>query len=277
MKRAFVMIFLVLMVGVGGLFAADLSQEDIDEISWVREEEKLARDVYLTLSDMWGIRAFERIASSEQTHMDAIAEELIIPYGLEDPVTTDEVGVFSNPELQKLYDELVAKGSRSVEEAVLIGMTIEDMDIFDLQEAMDQSDNADLDTVFANLMNASGNHMIAFNRQAERLGLEYEPQYITEQELAAILSGAPGNNNGNQMGYAGNSERPGYSGNNGRTSGKGNVNHPGNSHSSRPGRGNQSNPGKGNTGSNGNGSNQAGNGNQFGNGQQDNGQKGRNW
>jgi hypothetical protein len=99
-----------MMVSLSALFAGALTAEDAEEVLWVREEEKLARDVYLTLYEQWGLTTFKNIAESEQTHMDAVKEQLIIPYGLEDPVKTDNVGVFTNPELQAIYDQLIEKG-----------------------------------------------------------------------------------------------------------------------------------------------------------------------
>jgi len=220
MKKNFVLITVILMVSLSALFAGALSSEDAEEVLWVREEEKLARDVYLTLYEQWGLTTFRNIADSEQTHMDAVKEQLIIPYGLEDPVTTDTVGVFTDPELQAIYNQLIEKGSASIEDAVEIGMLIEDMDIFDLQEAMEKTENADIIRVFTSLENGSENHMRAFYRQVEKYGIDYTPQYITEEEMNTILSGSIGNNGngGNQNGnqYNGNQSSHGSKGGKGK-------------------------------------------------------------
>jgi len=240
MKRNFVLITIIMMVSLSALFAGALTAEDAEEVLWVREEEKLARDVYLTLYEQWGLTTFRNIADSEQKHMDAVNEELIIPYGLEDPVTTDTVGVFTNPELQAIYNQLIEKGSASIEDAVEIGMMIEDMDIFDLQEAMDKTDNEDIIRVFSSLENGSENHMRAFYRQVEKYDISYTPEYITEEEMNAILSGSNGNNgngdnqNGNQ--YNGNQ------GSNGQSNGSQGSGY-GNQGSNGQGNGNQNNQG----------------------------------
>ena len=42
-----------------------LTETDIAGLVFMREEEKLARDVYLTMSDRWGAPVFENIAASE--------------------------------------------------------------------------------------------------------------------------------------------------------------------------------------------------------------------
>ena len=246
MKKKFVLITVIIMVSLSALFAGALSVEEAEEVLWVREEEKLARDVYLTLYEQWGLTTFRNIADSEQKHMDAVKEELIIPYGLEDPATTDTVGVFTNPELQAIYNQLIEKGSASIEDAVEIGMMIEDMDIFDLREAMEKTDNQDLITVFSNLENGSENHMRAFYRQVEKYGISYSPEYISEEEMNTILSGTNGNNgnsenqNGNQ--YNGNQFSNGQSNGsqgtgNGNQGSNGQSNGNQNSHGSKGGKG----------------------------------------
>ena len=63
---------------------ATISQTEIDSIIWMREEEKLAKDVYTTLGQVWGINIFTNISSAEQTHTDSV-KTLIDRYGLEDP------------------------------------------------------------------------------------------------------------------------------------------------------------------------------------------------
>ena len=128
----------------------------------MREEEKLARDVYLYLFDVWGQWIFENISASEQQHMDAV-KNLITRYGLTDPVVDDTVGQFTNPEFKLLYDELVAAGSVSLEDALMAGVTIEELDIADLEQALTETDRPNILRVFGNLLDGSTNHLDAFN------------------------------------------------------------------------------------------------------------------
>ncbi len=102
----------------------------------MREEEKLAGDVYRYFYDLWGSTIFQNIASSEDAHTDAILD-LLNQYGIEDPASADP-GVFSNPDLQALYDELTAMGSNSLKEAFLVGAAIEEIDILDIEEYIAQ-------------------------------------------------------------------------------------------------------------------------------------------
>jgi hypothetical protein len=161
-----------------------------NEEKWLilmREEEKLARDVYLTLGDVWGMRIFSNIASSEQTHTDAI-KTLIDRYELTDPVTDDTVGVFTNPEMQDLYDTLTAQGSESLLSALIVGATIEDLDIHDLDLAITETGKDDIIVVYQNLQKGSRNHLRAFVRQIEQNGGTYTPQYISESDYENIIS-----------------------------------------------------------------------------------------
>ncbi len=201
MKRRLLTIMIVLALSLTSIFAATLSDEDAEKIFWIREEEKLARDVYIGLYEIWGIRTFDNISRSEQVHMDAIRDEIIIPNGLEDPVKSEKPGVFTNPEIKKLYDELMLKGSSSVQNAIEVGLLIEDMDIFDLKRTIEMVEDETIKVVLQHLQEGSENHMRAFNKQAERYGVEYEPEYISRQEMNGILSGQVGsgqNSEGNQ-------------------------------------------------------------------------------
>ena len=164
---------------------APLSDAEKQGILLMREEEKLARDVYTALYEKWNLRVFTNISKAEQTHMDAM-KLLVDRYGLSDPMTTNEAGVFTNPELQKLYNDLVAQGSTSLENAVKIGSTIEDLDIYDLERLMKTADNDDILIVYQNLLKGSRNHLRAFDRQLQRNESSYTAQYLTQQAYDRI-------------------------------------------------------------------------------------------
>ena len=164
----------------------EISQEEIDGLLLMREEEKLARDVYLELSDLFGQQIFSNIAASEQTHTDAI-KSLLIKYDLNDPVISDEIGVFENSDLQLLYYNLIEQGSSSLLDALIVGATIEDLDIKDLQELNEISDNQDIISVYNNLERGSRNHLRSFTRLIQRNGDIYEPQFITQENYDSII------------------------------------------------------------------------------------------
>jgi hypothetical protein len=170
-----------------------LNDDESNFLLLMREEEKLARDVYITLYAKWNVNVFLNISSSEQDHTDAVLV-LLNKYSLVDPVTTDSVGVFTNVRLQDLYDQLVATGSTSLLEAYKVGATIEDLDIFDLKEAISKTDNQDLNLVWENLSMGSRNHMRSFYGQIVGLGSTYSAQFILQEELEAIINSPRENN-----------------------------------------------------------------------------------
>ena len=140
-----------------------LSATEKESLLYLREEEKLARDVYNAFYDRYGLRVFSNIAASEQAHMNAVLT-LLNRYGLADPAATAP-GVFNNADLQALYDDLIAQGNQSLTEALRAGVLIEETDIADLQDGLALTSHADLRAVYANLLRASQNHLRAFSRQ----------------------------------------------------------------------------------------------------------------
>ena len=176
---------------------SDITDEDAAALAFMREEEKLARDVYLTLYDVWGTTIFNNIASSEQMHMDAILM-LMDHYNLEDPASSNEIGVFDNANLQALYDQLIAIGSQSLPDALAVGAAIEEIDILDLDEYIAATTNSAILQVYGSLLAGSENHLRAFVPQLEReSGESYIPQYMSHEQYDAIMSTAGSNGHGN--------------------------------------------------------------------------------
>lgn len=175
---------LLLLMGitsVGFVQAASLSYNEEYWLTYMREEEKLARDVYLTLYDTWKVRIFKNIASSEQTHMDAI-KTLLERYGVPDPVPADTVGAFSEKfGFSDLYSELVSGGLGSLVNALKVGVFIEETDITDLRKAISATATRyrDIIKVYTNLQLGSENHLAAFCSNLKKLGeddcVAYEP------------------------------------------------------------------------------------------------------
>ncbi|MBT8363704.1 MAG: DUF2202 domain-containing protein [Deltaproteobacteria bacterium] len=141
-----------------------LTEEEIDHITYIREEEKLARDVYLTLYQSYEEPIFANISESEQRHMDAV-KRLIDNYGLEDPVEDDSVGKFTNQVFTDLYAELVGMGAISYCGALQVGIDIENIDIEDIEIALSDVAAQDVSRVLNNLLNGSYNHLNAFTSQ----------------------------------------------------------------------------------------------------------------
>ena len=160
--------------------------EEVDLVH-MREEEKLARDVYTTLFQYWGVSTFDNIAKSEQGHMD-LTLYLFDRYGLADPLLSDTVGVFPSAEFGVLYDKLTAFGLVSEVHAYIVGALIEDLDIYDLDFTLAGTDNRDIATVWQNLSRGSRNHMRAFYGQLYNLGLFYPGYFIPTWRVDEIVT-----------------------------------------------------------------------------------------
>jgi len=177
--------------GITTIPASDLSDVEAASLLFMREEEKLARDVYNALYAVWGQPTFQNIASSEQAHMDEV-KLLLDRYGLTDPALAP--GQFTDANLQALYNQLVAQGSASLADALKVGAAIEEIDIQDLQTRLTQTDNADIQMVYNNLMNGSYNHLNAFTSVLlQQTGEIYQPQYLSVDVYQSIATGSTGN------------------------------------------------------------------------------------
>jgi hypothetical protein len=163
-----------------------LTQLEIDDLKFLREEEKLARDVYLYSYNLYGLQIFKNISNSEQQHMDSVLK-LLNSYNLEDPASA-VTGVFNNPELQSIYNNLIEKSKISLLEALKVGNTIEDLDINDIIHNEERTSNLDLLNVYSSLKCGSRNHLRNFNNQVEQNNGTYEPIYISTDEFEAIVS-----------------------------------------------------------------------------------------
>jgi hypothetical protein len=142
----------------------ELTDQEKADLLFIREEEKLARDMYNFLWEKWGLSIFAKIAPSEQNHMDAV-KRLIDTHNLTDidPVVIQpEPGLFVNEDIQALYDELEANGILSETDALKVGVIIENTDIEDLELFLTRVYNRDIINVYQNLADGSSSHLIAF-------------------------------------------------------------------------------------------------------------------
>jgi len=190
---------------------ANLTIAEEQHLTFMREEEKLARDVYIVFSQMYPrSRAFGRIDDSEQKHTDAV-KKLLDKYDVVDPSTNDNVGVFTGAEYSEYFtekfNEFVTKGEMSVLDAMYVGAFIEELDMIDInycnQQILDanvelytrddcglkSTDRADVQRTLNNLLNGSRNHLRAYVNQIERhIGYgNYEAQLLPQEEVDEIL------------------------------------------------------------------------------------------
>lgn len=163
-----------------------LTSVEKEDLLTLREEEKLARDVYMYAYDKYGLDISNNISQSEQMHMDKVLS-LLNKYGLEDPALPIR-GEFNNQTLQTLYNDLTAQVDISELEALKVGATIEDLDIKDIEDFASRTDKSDILDVYAKLECGSRNHMRGYYNELLLRNYTYEAQFITSAELLAIVN-----------------------------------------------------------------------------------------
>ena len=162
-----------------------LSQSEINGLLLMREEEKMAQDVYDSFYSTYGVINFDRISNSEVRHTAAVLA-LITHFGLTDPALT-EPGKFTSTAIQGLYDQLIAMGT-SANTALSTGAFIEEYDIADLKKLIAETTNTDIITVYSNLLKGSENHLRAFVRTLKIRGVVYTPQILSSSDFNAIIA-----------------------------------------------------------------------------------------
>jgi hypothetical protein len=167
-------------------FSGTLTEDGIAGLMEMREEEKLARQVYLFLYEQYEYRVFSNIAKSENAHTSAVLH-LINGYGLTDPTPAVDTE-FDNPLFTELYAQLTEKGSVSLIEALKTGAFIEEYDIADLRRLLDETQNEDVKRVYGNLLRGSKFHLRAFTNVLKFQGDSYEPTILTNEEYLEILN-----------------------------------------------------------------------------------------
>lgn len=170
-------------------FSGELTEAEIEGLMEMREEEKLAGDVYSFFYEKYNQLIFSNISKSETAHKNAVLY-LIEGYGLTDP-TPAETATFANSLFNDLYAQLTEQGSTSLVEALKIGAFIEEYYIADLERLLDETQNEDVLRVYGHLLNGSKNHIRAFTRILDNLGETYTPTVISEEHYMEILAEAP--------------------------------------------------------------------------------------
>lgn len=198
--------------GGGGGGGVGLDTNEASHLTFMREEEKLARDVYLTFADMYPAQGvFANIATtSEQTHTDTMRDKLS-QYGLPDPNPETNnlptsLGVFTGAEwgwyFTEKFNAITAAGANSELDALMMGAFIEELDMHDIADCpavmvdngyndpcgLSYTDESGLINAYSSLIDGSENHLRAYVGQIEAItGTTYQAQYLSQQEVDAIL------------------------------------------------------------------------------------------
>jgi hypothetical protein len=166
--------------------AGDVSEAQAAALTSWYEEEKLAHEVYDVLGARWGEPTFESIQRSEATHMERV-DALISKRGLDNPAKSAGAGVFPTPAFAGLYAELVERGDASVEEALRVGLYIEEKDIEDLELMRQEASEQDIAQTLDNQLDASTRHLQAFAGALRAKGATPQAQLLDPARFDQLL------------------------------------------------------------------------------------------
>lgn len=178
------------------LSSTSLTDEERESIIYMREEEKLARDVYKMMYAKYNLRPFRNISQAEERHME-LMKDLLTKYNISDPVSSDETGSFNNSTLNELYKKLIEQGNLSLINALKAGALIEEVDIKDLDKQLSITQNSDIKETYTYLRQGSENHLRAYVKNLSKQGIEYSPVELSKEEFNKIIKYESGNGNGN--------------------------------------------------------------------------------
>ena len=229
--KSFFLSLLAALVLWSPVYAATLDAGEEEHLIFMREEEKLARDVYLTLGDMYPTATvFLNISDSEQRHTDKMLD-MIVLFGLDDPNPwtndlPDSIGVFTGDAYGEYFagkfEFLTGWGSQGLLDALYVGAYIEELDMLDINECpkvivetdngvgegecgLLYTDERPLINSYDNLLEGSKDHLRAYVRNIEAIigAGNYEAQLMTQEEVDAILDEQPAPPNTNRNGGGG--------------------------------------------------------------------------
>jgi hypothetical protein len=136
-------------------------------LQFMREEERMARDLYKAFADLYDDAVpFSRITVSEDRHYDAVGT-LLDRFDVADPSTGKAAGTYADATIQKLYTDWLAQGKKSVDAAYDVGVALETRDIADLKAAINDTSDAYVKQVYTNLLGASEQHLRAYQAAAD--------------------------------------------------------------------------------------------------------------
>ncbi len=194
---------------------SNLTQEVVDSLAYMGNEERLAYDVYTVLYNYHNgrgteIKQLQNIPKAERSHV-GIVQDIIQKYDINtknlsdvaNPVADKNVafedmptGKYDVTHVQELYDMLYDKGIASSRAALEVGCMVEVTDVDDLDKYIEQaeaSNATDIVDGFNILRDGSYNHYWAFDKALKNMGVA-EGCGAAGAEYAKTTDDYPNNN-----------------------------------------------------------------------------------
>lgn len=201
-----------------------LTTDEIEFIYAVREDEKLAHNLYIYFVTQYPTaRQLANIGNAEINHITTI-ERVFTYYEIDFP-TLGQPGVFTDENRQAIYTRLTAQGS-TLHEAYQVMAALEEENIVIYSKVASELTNPNLQLIINNLAQSSENHFKVLVNQITAWGSIYTPTLLEASQYEEILDSVfqPGNCYGMQ---GQNSQNTNSSKGNGKHGNKGSVNNTG--------------------------------------------------
>ncbi len=180
MKTVGAGVLLAWLVGCG----PQITETEAGDLQLLREEEKLARDLFRDWSDRSEL--FGAVAHSKQLHFEIVGA-LLQRHQVTDRTLGGE-GLYVFPQLQTLHQELLARGGSTELEALAAGAELHERDLVGLEEAAGRSQLEDVRASLAEIQRGARNHLRGCVEELALQGVDYAPRLLSPEAFAAIIN-----------------------------------------------------------------------------------------
>jgi hypothetical protein len=160
------------------------SPRDVQGMRFIWEEEKTARDLYVSFYKQTNQSIFANLTRSEQNHMDQV-RSIMDRYGVSTPALEREA--LENQTLIQMYTDLLSRGSRSDQDALKAASTFEEISIMDLQKEINATENQEVVAVYQGLLAGSRKHLRSYVSDLKEQGIAYTPKYLSQAEFDEVM------------------------------------------------------------------------------------------
>jgi hypothetical protein len=163
-----------------------LSASERQTLLHLSEQEKLARDLYESLSETWRLDVFHTTSGSEDIHADAL-RTLLGRYKLFDPSQGLGRGEFSRVDLAERYGDLIARGRFSPVEALKAAASVEELEIEDMSRRLLDVQVPEIQSVLETVVSSDKHHLRSLVVALRKLGHAYQPTRLPRDQYDLIL------------------------------------------------------------------------------------------
>ncbi|MEO8513275.1 MAG: DUF2202 domain-containing protein [Ignavibacteria bacterium] len=149
------------------------------------QEEKMAYDLYGEFYERWSLSVFSKVQQREAKHVWCV-ERIMDNYGFKYKSNT-KAGLYSDKEIQKIYDELSVNGCISDLAALEAAAFIKEKYIYELRESIRYQEDEYIVKVIFLMESAAQSHLRAFVNSIRLSGSDYNPVFLSEDEFSHIM------------------------------------------------------------------------------------------